>query len=343
MPEDRSWALPPRPEFATVKEYGQRFTDPTYWRPYIEEICRRHHLTPCGEIRSGLPGTYPVFIVDGRYAVKLFGDLFKGAVRFPVELEMYGLLATDREIPAPALVASGKLYPKGNGWPWPYIVTEAIAGKSLGEVEEHVSHRDRVDVCRFFAPAVRRIHSLRPRRSGYLRPSWGAFDRFLSEQKARCSENHRGWGSLPGHLVGQLDEYLPPAPELVNHGAPPCVLHCDLNADHVLGHFKGGRWRPTGIIDFADAMVGDRVYELVALHIGLFRCDKGLLRLFLGEYGFDEDLRRDFVRRAMSMTVLHEFDVLSEVIGVFSAAERVASLEELAALLWDLDQPGLRA
>ena len=28
------------------------------------------------------------------------------------------------------------------------------------------------------------------------------------------------------------------------------MLHCDLNADHVLGVFEGERWRPMGIIDF---------------------------------------------------------------------------------------------
>ena len=90
------------------------------------------------------------------------------------------------------------------------------------------------------------------------------------------------------------------------------MLHCDLNADHVLGGFEGERWRPVGVIDFGDAMIGDRMYDLVALHLGLFRCDKRLLRAFLDDYGSDERLRRDFARRAMSMTLLHQFDVLSD-------------------------------
>ena len=76
----------------------------------------------------------------------------------------------------------------------------------------------------------------------------------------------------------------------------------------------GERWRPIGVIDFGDAMVGDRLYELVALNLGLFRCDKRLLGIFLDTYGFDLALRRDFVRRAMSLTLLHEFNVLSSVL-----------------------------
>jgi hypothetical protein len=41
------------------------------------------------------------------------------------------------------------------------------------------------------------------------------------------------------------------------------------------------------------------------------------------------------------MTLLHEFNVLSEVFPRFPAAAGVESLAELAALLWDLDAPGL--
>jgi len=103
----------------------------------------------------------------------------------------------------------------------------------------------------------------------------------------------------------------------------------------------GATWQPSGIIDFGDAMAGDRLYELVALHLGLFRCDKRLLRTFLDTYGFDPGLRRDFVRRAMSLTLLHEFNVLSSVFPTFPDAGRVTSLAELATLLWDLEQPGL--
>jgi hypothetical protein len=118
-------------------------------------------------------------------------------------------------------------------------------------------------------------------------------------------------------------------------------LHCDLGDDHVLGRFEGQRWRPTGIIDFGDAKVGDRVYELIALHIGLFRCDKRLLRVFLESYGFDTGPRDRFLLRAMSFALLHEFDVLKPVFEDYPAARAAGDLGELAALLWDVEQPGV--
>lgn len=331
----------PRPALDTREEYVARFMNAAYWRPYVERLCARHGLAPCAGIRLGLPGTRPVFIVDECVVVKFYGALFGGGAGYRLERAMYELLATDPAIPAPALLASGSLFADADGWPWPYIITRAIPGTSLTEAGDRVPYADRVAVARFLGPVVRRIHALEPGPESPLRPSWEAFDGFLEERGARCVESHRAWGSLPERLVAQLDAYLPPVAEILDHRVPPCVLHCDLNADHVLGAFEGSTWRPTGIIDFGDAKVGDPVYELVALHIGLFRCDKHLLRTFLAEYGADEPLLHDLARRAMAMTLLHEFDVLSDVVEALPEACEVATLPDLAALIWDPDGPGL--
>ena len=101
-----------------------------------------------------------------------------------------------------------------------------------------------------------------------------------------------------------------------------------------MGETVDGVWQPTGIIDFGDVWIGDRMYELVALHLGLFDADRRLLRAFLDAYGFDDRLRRDFVRRAMAMTLLFQFDTLGEVIESMPVAAQAASLGDLAELLW---------
>lgn len=72
-----------------------------------------------------------------------------------------------------------------------------------------------------------------------------------------------------------------------------------------------------------------------------YGCNKGSLGAFLGEYGFHEDLRKDFVRRVMGMTRQHGIDVPAEVFGVAPAASRIPRLEHLAAMLWNLDLPGV--
>jgi hygromycin-B 7''-O-kinase len=330
-----------RPSFASVQEYGRIFTNPDYWRPYVEEICTRHGFGQCRELHAGVPGTMPVFLVDERYVVKLFSDLFSGDVGFRIEREIYELLAGRGDIPTPALLAAGTLFPEEGGWPWPYLVSQLLPGRSLREMAGRVDAADTLAVAEWLGPILRSLHQVRPPASAYLRPTWEAFDRFLAAQCANAVAHHQQWQHLPERLIAQIDAYLPPLAELVDHRAAPHLLHCDLNADHVLGDFAGGRWRPTAIIDFGDARVGDRFYELPALHIGLFRGDKRLLRAFLEAYGFDAEMRRDFPRRAMSMTLLHEWNIGGEVLQIFHDAAEVGSLDELAALLWDPEQPGL--
>ena len=134
--------------------------------------------------------------------------------------------------------------------------------------------------------------------------------------------------------MAQIDDYVPDIAELIDRSATPALIHADLNRDHVLGETVGGAWRPTGIIDFGDARVGDRMYELVALHLGLFDADPRLLRAFLDSYVFDDGLRRDFVRRAMAMTLLFEFNTLGEIMETLPGAVEAACLEDLAELLW---------
>jgi hygromycin-B 7''-O-kinase len=321
-----------RPIFISHEDYGPRFTDPVFWRPYVAAICARHELGPCDELRAGLPGTNPVFIVDETYAVKLYTNLFNGAASYPIERATYELIARAPGLPAPALIATGDLFDPAGGWPWPYIVTQAIPGQSLGESQ--VSYADRLALAAWLGPVVHAIHDLPLDDAEPLRPVWDNFAAFLAAQHAAASATHARWGRLPARLVAQIDGYLPSMDELIDRSEPPALIHGDLNRDHVLGETVDGAWQPTGIIDFGDVWIGDRMYELVALHLGLFDADRRLLRAFLDAYGFDDRLRRDFVRRAMAMTLLFQFDTLGEVIESMPVAAQAASLGDLAELLW---------
>lgn len=322
-----------RPLFATRAEYGKRFTDSDYWRPYIAEICARHLPTIYSTLRIGLPGSHPVFIIDDKYVIKLYSDMFGGASSYPLECALYTLMAAVPTIPAPILLATGQLFATNGDWPWPYTITQRIAGQSLGE--SNVSYADRLAVATWLGSVVRHIHSLPLTSTQPLLPEWTTFAQFLSEQRANVVANHTRWGSLPAHLVAQIDNYVPAIADLLNEHERPALIHADLNGDHVLGEMVGANWRPTGIIDFGDAKVGDRIYELIALHFGMFQCDKRLLSTFLTAYNFDAELRRDFVRRAMCMSLLFEFNAFENLLKYIPVAIDVSNLEELARLIWD--------
>lgn len=321
-----------RPSFATRQEYRRCFTNPSYWHAYVAAICARHELGDPTTVRAGFPGTNPVFIVDEKYAVKLYSDLFGGERSYPVEREVYRLIATSPDIPAPSLMTTGNLFGAHDGWPWPYIVTRALPGLSMSE--SVLSETDRLALAAWLGPVVRRLHSLPLAQAGPLPPRWEAFVQFLAAQRAEVVSNHVRWGMLPTHLVAQIERYLPALTTLIDREETPALIHGDFNSDHVLGERIAGHWQPSGVIDFGDARVGDRLYELMALHLSLFDGDGRLLRAFLDTYGFDEALQRDFVRRAMSMTLLFEFNVGSSIFEKIPAAASASTLEELAEILW---------
>jgi hygromycin-B 7''-O-kinase len=322
-----------RPYFADRTAYGALFTNTAYWQAYVAVICARHGLE-CHTIRSGLPGTNAVFLVDQQYAVKLYSDLFGGSHSFPAERECYALIAAALTIAAPVLIASGELFDSASGWPWPYLVTSLLPGMSLGE-SDALSDSNQIELATWLGTFLRQIHGLPLAQNLHLRANWGHFLAFLHHQRAQVVEQHTRWGVLPPHLITALEDYLPPVAQLVDQTHPPRLLHCDLNADHVLGDFVGGQWLPSGVIDFGDAKVGDPVYELVALHLGLFRGNKTLLNAALSAYA-DSCILIDLPRRAMAYTLLHEFNVLE---GMHEQIQTIATLEDLAEHIWNITIP----
>ena len=108
----------------TLDGYRQSFMDASLWQPYIQIICSRHSQTPCRVIRSGLSGTYPTFIVDDRWVVKLFGRLFDGVLAFNNEEQVNSLLVLDSSIPTPKIIASGTLFEASESWSWLYHIHE---------------------------------------------------------------------------------------------------------------------------------------------------------------------------------------------------------------------------
>ncbi len=325
----------PLARLETLDGYRQHFMDAALWRPYVIAICARHGFSPCERVSAGLPGTCPAFAVEERWLVKFFGRLFNGGASYAAECEANRLLPRDGSIPAPAVVAAGDLFPveaAPTGWPWPYLVYEFIPGVSIGEVWGQMDDAERLAVARSLGWLARRMHALPLAGSVVFPDTWDVYVDFLVEQIAHATRAARAWACLPERLIAQITSYVLPPAALIDPGVRPHLIHADLNGDHLLGRLDGGRWTTFGVIDFGDAMVGSLYYEVVALHLGLFCRDRGLLRAFLDAYGVGAAARRDFPAKAMTAALLHRCNVLVEVPELGQAE----SLEQLAVRLWDV-------
>jgi hygromycin-B 7''-O-kinase len=327
--------------------YCRLFTDVALWTPYVREVCHRHAL-PCQTVHLGVPGTCPVFLVDQQWVVKFFGRLFDGARSFAAECEAGRLVGQDPLIRTASMIAAGTasgasapldaagaLFAGGelgeNEWPWPYLVFEYIPGVSLGEVVEQVALDDLLRAAGELGDTVRRIHALPLAGSQVFRESYEPYQRFLAQQRIGVVERQRDWGSLPGRLVEQIEGFLPPLADLIDRTRPPHLIHADLTRDHLLGRLENGRWASLAIIDFGDAMTGDLLYELAALHLDLFGSDRRRLAAFLDAYGLPAAQRAGLPRKALATALLHQFNVFA---AVPQAALQASTLEELAQILF---------
>lgn len=325
----------------TLDGYQRYFMDASCWEPHVRAVYERHVRIPCRTIRPGLPGTYPTFIVDDRWVVKFFGRLFDGSLAFETELAVDKLLSPGHPIPSPAIVASGCLFEDPSDWPWPYLIFEYIPGVSIGEVYERISYQDKLVLAQRLGEITRRLHEFPTTNTTLFQPTWDAYSRLLRDQRARCRTTHQEWNTLPDHLTEQIDAFLLPLDILVDWSATPHLIHADLTTDHILGRLENGHWTTLSIIDFGDAMIGDILYELIALHLDLFRCNKRLLSAYLDAYNLDEQHRHMLSAKAMSLALLHRFNVLVSVFESYPQAREVPTLDQLAALLWDVETPGL--
>ena len=159
---------------------------------------------------------------------------------------------------------------------------------------------------------VARLHALPA--DGLPAEDWEAY---VARQIADCVERQRGKG-LAGSWLDQLPSFL----DSHRPGAPDrlAIVHSELGPGHVL--YEHGAI--TGVLDFADACVGDPDLEIPAVGIFIARGDRGLYRRFLAALG------RDVApERALAFTLLHRYANLAWYLREVPAGG-ARTLEQLA-------------
>ncbi len=257
---------------------------------------------------AGARGTYPTFLV-GDVVVKLFGHVPSWREGYARERAAQSLLTTHAEIAAPRLLASGKLY-DGHEAEWPYLISTRMSGVAwayadLARDEQHAVVAD-------LGRQMRRVHDI------------GAPDAMLVQGEGDLDvAAAAAQSSLPRHLVAQVDDCL------ARLGPPDSVFtHGDLTARHV--YVENGRL--AGIIDWGDAMVADRHYEIIQPYRDLCGCGKALFGVFLESY--DWPAGEDFPLRALGMALYRQAHGLAQhlTMDVFEPIAAVLSLDDIATL-----------
>jgi hygromycin-B 7''-O-kinase len=305
------------PPVTTLAELRRGLGDVEVWAPYVGAVLSRHGLLDGPqELVAGSNPTYPTF-VRGDVVVKLFGcDALPWRRAYAAERAGLALAASDPDLRAPALLASGWL---GND-EWPYLVMERVGGRPVWAADMDRAQRESLAVQ--LGAVLRRLHALPPAPDLSTDAAWQHLD-------VTAAAAH---SSLPDHLVRQVAAYVDEHPMRGR-----VVVHGDIIENHV--HVDAAA-NVVGLIDWGDVAVTDAHYELAQIHRDLFDCDLDLLRLLLDAAAWP--VSDDFAHRALAGALWrqavgwdqhHSMDVFEPVVARLPVGE-MATLDELAVALF---------
>ncbi|HOU11984.1 MAG TPA: aminoglycoside phosphotransferase family protein [Anaerolineae bacterium] len=320
--------IPLLPVVTTWAEWGRMFTNVAQWTSAVREICRRHNL-PAQHVEAGYPGTNAVFVVDDAYVVKIYAPFCPED--FDLECELYALLSRDAHIPVPSLIAQGVLEDQIR---WPYIIIDFKPGAPIREVRAHIPRRNLLWIAADMGEIVRHLHHVPVAQLTSLDHTQAGWREFVRRRAVETADAGQWADILPPSVVAEIPGFLASALD-GDDNVPLVLMNGDLTEDHILLRQDNGKWRISGLIDFGDALVGQREYEWIALWFSGLNRDYECLTAFMDSYDPHIKLDDDFFTRAMAFTFLHEFAV--DIMALTMKAlghPAITSLQELQALVW---------
>lgn len=311
-------------------EWGAMFTDATLWEPVVKRICQGTGVSTAEHVGAGYPGSSAVFIVDEAVVVKIFApflthDYFQ-------ELETYQLIDTRLDPYMPELLAYGTYPDKID---WYFLIMEFMPGQSIREVRVEIPEEENSAIAQELGLLIRRLHNTPLDAASYIKSTTADWFTFLKERRQRCLEELRDKTDIPLPVIRDVfyllsSDVLKPAKDF-----RPSLLNGDFTEDHLLLEKRLGQWRISGLIDWADSLVGAPEYEWVALWFGLCGQDVWMFRDIMKAYDPTMQLNLAFRKRMMAYTFVHRFGptLIGEMLQQ-SGAPTITSLADLQSWLW---------
>jgi hygromycin-B 7''-O-kinase len=285
------------PEVLTAAALDHLRNSPDQWDPTVRAIAREHDVSV--EHIECLDGSNLVVGVSPDHVIKLIPLIY----RREYEGELGGLTHVTGTFPVrtPQICASGAL---GS---WSYIVMTRLPGEPLGRHLDSLNCSEMRDIVYIIGATLRALHAIPPPTAGLI--STESWNEFVAKQSLLCVDRQIGWG-----VHERLVEGFPNCLAQANLADAPdrAVLHADLTSWNVMVENLGGRWKVSGIIDFADARIGAPVYDLSPPALVIARSDRDLFHTFLDGYGVEKEARNETLQnQLMAAVILHPFGDLT--------------------------------
>lgn len=237
-------------------EYSRRFRDPAFGAGLAEVVRARHGLQ--GPLVRQVEGSSLVFRAGDGPWLKLTPPFWRDAF----EAEVRATAAVAGKLPAriPELIETGALED------WRYLISAHVPGVQAQAVLAELAESERAGLAEDLGGFMQAFHAVEI--VGFER-TFGSWPRYLEQRLATPHEAPPPWPAQINRLVSRRRDALLAL-------GPPVLIHADLTAEHVLLVQQNGRWRLSGVLDLADAMVAPAELDLIAPCVELFRGQRPL-------------------------------------------------------------------
>lgn len=197
-------------------------------------------------------------------------------------------------VEVPKVIATGSL--EG----WDYLIMNELKGTLLADLWDQFSSDEQTQFSTDLGSLIQEFHSIPTHHFSKLNTNWREF---ITNQFQNMKDNQKK-SKLPQELFDSLDHYVDESH--IQYDPDHSLLTGEFTPFNLLFNKVEGKWRLTGLIDFADCFLGDPEYDLLGPILFIFNGNKELTTSFLKSYGYtDNELNESFRKKLMIYTILH--------------------------------------
>jgi hygromycin-B 7''-O-kinase len=306
------------PLIKTEREFEQYYKSDV-WLNLTAQICERHRIFHKSLKRGG--GTeHIIFLVDDDLVIKIFAP-FRGG--FEREKKALEFARGKTSLKIPEIIATGNIEE------FDYLVTTRIPGETINRnVWLTFSPNEQISVVSELANGLKELHSYD---AGSLNFDWHKF----VEQQSRIAVQRQIDAKVNPEWIEKLPGFIETNSKLLPADCRTVFLHGDVHFGNLHFEKSRGKWRISGLFDFADSLCGFHEFDFLAIGLLMIQGQREIQREFFRAYGYAEnEINENLRKRLMLMTVLYECSDLSRYAVRLKPEAVNFTFEELERAIW---------
>lgn len=306
------------PAIADETDFIRHFQN-EIWRSAAESVCQRHGISH-QSLRRAASGEHIVFLVDDCLIVKIYKPFRGGFRREKIGLEF---ARGKTSLPIPEILFEGEIET------FNYLVLSQQKGISMTrEIWLGLDARRQIEVVSELAAGLRELHL---HNSDAISFDW---EEFISHQAVATLDRQKSSGAN-GKILARLPRFLEENLKLLPEKFARAFLHGDVHFGNLRFVETRGRWRVSGLFDFADSLAGFHEFDFVAIGVLMIQGQGELQREFFRAYGYkDDDINETLRRRLMLLTILYDCSDLRRYALRLRPEAVDYALDELERAIW---------